>query len=110
MNIFRYLSDVAANAVFTDQPCRFCSSGKDCLEGVYFDTPGTDSVCLECLKQKKVSVPVPPYVRRQIKQNEPEKTALLMQTPPVPWVQYNDWPACCDDYVQYIGEWTKEDF
>lgn len=110
MNTFRYFSNAAANAAFTDQPCQFCSSVKECLEGVYFDSPDIRSVCFECLKRKKASVPIPPYVKKQISQNEPEKTALLMQTPPVPWVQYNDWPVCCDDYMRYIGEWTREDF
>lgn len=110
MNRFKYYSNPETNAVFTNRLCRFCSSSRECLEGVYFDVPGIDSVCLECLEQKKVSVPVPQYVKQQIRQNEPVKTALLMQTPPVPWVQYNDWPVCCDDYMQYIGEWTREDF
>ena len=30
--------------------------------------------------------------------------------PPVPWIQNNDWPVCCDDYMTYIGEWDREDF
>jgi len=30
--------------------------------------------------------------------------------PPVPWIQNNDWPVCCDDFMIYIGEWEQEDF
>lgn len=110
MNSFKYFFNVEENAVFSNKPCQFCFSGKDCLDGVYFDDPDVETICLKCLKQKKASVPIPQYVRRQIKQDEPLKTTVLMQTPPVPWVQYNDWPACCDDYMQYVGEWTKDTF
>lgn len=34
----------------------------------------------------------------------------MKYSPPVPWVQYNDWQVCCDDYMQYIGEWLQKDF
>ena len=42
------------------------------------------------------------------KQNE--KVTELSFCPPVPWIQNNDWPVCCDDYMKYIGEWEKTDF
>ena len=42
------------------------------------------------------------------KQNE--KVTELSFCPPVPWIQNNDWPVCCDDYMTYIGEWEREDF
>ncbi|AZK48807.1 CbrC family protein [Paenibacillus lentus] len=30
------------------------------------------------------------------------------KTPSVPWIQYNDWPICCNDYAKYLGEWKRE--
>ena len=38
-----------------------------------------------------------------------EEIEILKYTPPIPWVQFNDWKVCCDDYMQYIGEWEQKD-
>ncbi len=110
MSNYKYFTNVKDHVAFTNQLCQFCGSDRNCLEGVYFDNPDIKSACLDCLIQKRVRVSIPQYVKQQIKHNEQEKTSILMQTPPVPWVQYNDWPACCDDYMEYLGEWNREDF
>ena len=90
MRTYKYFDNVKKNAVFTEQACQFCGSKNDCLEGVYFEKNNIESVCVECLAQSK--------------------TSELSITPPVAWVQSNEWPVCCDDYMKYIGEWEKTDF
>jgi hypothetical protein len=32
----------------------------------------------------------------------------LAHTPPVPWLQNNEWPICSDDFAVYLGELTRE--
>ncbi|MCM1118874.1 MAG: CbrC family protein [bacterium] len=62
------------------------------------------------LADKKAEVDVPEYIQNRIMNNRTAKTDELRYTPPVPWVQYNDWPVCCDDFMQYMGEWQQKDF
>ena len=32
---------------------------------------------------------------------------ILSRTPPVPWIQENEWPAHCGDFCRYLGEWDQ---
>ncbi|WP_342346120.1 CbrC family protein [Paenibacillus mangrovi] len=36
--------------------------------------------------------------------------ADIERNPPVPWIQFNDWPVYKGDFMQYIGEWSQEEF
>ena len=105
-----YYQDVKKNAVFTKEPCQYCGKKEECLEGIYFEQDGVTSVCLSCLDSKKIEVDIPKYVRSRIKNSVNSKSDVLKYTPPIPWVQYNDWQVCCDDYMKYIGEWEQEQF
>lgn len=107
---YQYFSNVKRNAAFTEKPCQFCGKKEACLEGVYFGGNSPEAVCLSCLADKKAEVDVPEYIQNRIMNNRTAKTDELRYTPPVPWVQYNDWPVCCDDYMQYVGEWQQKDF
>ena len=109
MKQYEYFKNVEENAVFTKESCQFCGHNDNCLEGIYFEQPGLKSVCLSCLDKRIIGVEIPDYLKNKV-QNNVEKIEKLKYTPPVPWVQYNDWPVCCDDYMQYLGEWTQEDF
>ena len=110
MRIYKYYSNTKQNAIFTDEPCQFCGVEKDCLEGVYLEQDGIDSVCLSCLDKKKTEVDVPMYIQNRVKKDSVSKIEELKCTPPIPWVQFNDWQVCCDDYMKYLGEWEQEDF
>lgn len=109
---FRYFNDPIKNAVFTDVECQSCGSKEYCLEGEYFDR-GDEvvSVCLDCLMLGKITVDIPGYVKDKIDEDKQrgKKIKDLERTPPVPWIQYNDWPVCCSDFMCYLGEWEKED-
>jgi uncharacterized protein CbrC (UPF0167 family) len=124
---FKYFSNPLKNAEFTDEKCQSCGSDEYCLEGVYFDKGDeVTSVCLDCLKKGIVTVDIPEFIQERIKSHlhetfpsKDEKEIELLyhsllreleRTPPVPWIQYNDWPVCCGDFMQYIGEWKREDF
>ena len=110
MRTYKYYSNVEKNADFTEEPCQFCGTKEDCLEGIYFGQSDITSVCLSCLDKKKIEVDIPDYLQNRIKNNASSKIETLKYTPPIPWVQFNDWQVCCDDYMKYIGEWEQEDF
>jgi uncharacterized protein CbrC (UPF0167 family) len=123
---FRYFDDLLANAEFTDSPCESCGSEVNCLDGIYFDEPDFDreSICIECLVEGKVKVQINHYLIEKLKEHiantypnkeEARKIAHfqvteLEKTPPVPWIQQNDWVVCCGEFAKYIGEWEQEKF
>lgn len=120
---FKYFDNVLENAEFTDIPCEICGSQKNCLEGLYFECDDINSACIDCLSKGKIKVNITEFIKERIiahlkenNKNEDEierKVKMLVdeleRTPPVPWIQYNDWPICCNDFTKYLGEWGKED-
>lgn len=110
MKQYKYFFNVKKDAVFTEKQCQFCGTNENCLEGVYFEKEDVVSVCLTCLNKHKTNVEIPDYLSKCIHSNRDLKTKELMYTPPIPWVQFNDWQICCDDYMVYIGEWEQDDF
>ncbi len=109
MKKYKYFDNVKKNAVFTNQHCQFCGACNDCLEGVYFEKNGIESVCLECLSKLKASVFIPNEIQLKVKNDRDKKVSELSFTPPVAWIQNNEWPVCCDDFMEFIGEWDKEE-
>ncbi len=110
MKSYKYFENVEKNAYFTDVPCQFCSSKRSCLDGVFFERDDIVSICLNCFDQKKANVEVPDYIKARVKNDVDNKFESLQFNPPVPWIQSNDWPVCCDDYMIYVGEWEQDDF
>lgn len=55
MKKYKYYENIK-KAVFTEQPCQFCGSQNDCLEGVYFERKNIDSVCAQCLEKEACAV------------------------------------------------------
>lgn len=109
MNKYKYFDNIKKNAVFTEHACQFCGSEQDCLEGIYFDQSNIESVCLRCFSELKANVYIPDYIQAKVEKDRAGKVRELSFTPPIAWVQSNEWPACCDDFMEYIGEWEKED-
>ena len=125
MNIpqFKYYQQPEVNAILTQQKCQSCDSEEYCLEGEYFDHGSSvESVCLSCLSKGKITVNIPDFVRNRIKNHltgdctksqdsTQERVNQLIdelsKNPPVPWIQYNAWPVCCDDFCRYLGEWDQ---
>ena len=124
---FKYFSNPEINAEFTEEKCQVCGDGKNCLEGEYFDKGDeVSSVCLNCLIKGEVTVEISSYLRKKLfshlseiytQKDNSEIDELsgaivgdLEKNPPVPWIQYNDWPVCDGDFMQYLGEWKREDF
>ncbi len=111
MRNYRYFENAEENAYFTDTPCSFCKSEQFCLDGVFFKNfDGIESICLDCFDEKKISVKIPDYIKAKISSDIDNKADILQFNPPVPWIQDNDWPVCCDDFMIYIGEWEQDDF
>lgn len=110
MRHYKYFENVEKNAYYTDTKCQFCGNESNCLEGVFFEKENIFSICLDCFDKKMVSVEIPDYIKTRVKNNVYEKITDLKFTPPVPWIQNNDWPVCCDDFMVYIGEWQQIDF
>lgn len=124
---FKYFRNVKNNAVFTNEKCQFCGSTENCLEGEYFDSDSDIvSVCIDCLSKGKISVNITEYLRTkliehlketrgnrnmdQVEERAIELISELSKNPPVPWIQYNDWPVSCGEFCIYVGEWDKEEF
>lgn len=124
---FKYFIDPQTNASFTDENCQCCGAEKNCLDGDYFDRGAEiTSVCLNCLENGRITVEISEYIQKKLfshlqdtftQKNEEQLNELfksilheLQKTPPVPWIQYNDWPVADGDCMQYIGEWGQEDF
>ncbi|WP_407399208.1 CbrC family protein [Treponema sp.] len=110
MEEYKYHKNFKKNVMFSKEKCQFCGSEIDCLEGTYFDNPEIKSVCVSCFKRKKAEVLIPEFIKNKIKKDLNQEIEELKYTPPVPWIQYNDWQVCCDDFCIFIGEWKKEDF
>lgn len=110
MNNYRYFENVEKNAYLTNIPCQFCGREELCLDGAFFDRDDIESICLECFNKKKVNVDIPDYIKNRVEKETEHKVETLKYTPPVPWIQNNDWPVCCDDYMVYIGEWEQDEF
>lgn len=111
MNNYKYFDNVKKNGYFTESPCQFCGTTKNCLDGVFFESSDDiSSICLECFDKKKIHVSIPEYIKNRIKNNRDQKVNELQFCPPVPWIQNNDWPVCCDDFMVFIGEWEQEEF
>lgn len=123
---FKYFDDVIKNAEYSDDKCEICGSDEYCLEGEYFDhEEDIISVCIDCLRKGKVTVNIPDFIKerlyKNLKENETglDETKLkqklkscvqeLEKTPPVPWIQYNDWPVCCGEFARYMGEWDQDE-
>lgn len=111
MDNYKYFENAKKNGYFTELPCQFCGSHEFCLDGAFFQrSDDLSSICLDCLDKHCSSVEVPKYVADKVEDNRNKKVAELSFCPPVPWIQNNDWPVCCDDFMVYVGEWKQENF
>lgn len=123
---FKYFLNPEKNASYVDEPCEVCGSSDLCLDGTYFDNQEElESICMECLVKGKVVVEFPSFLydkiyyelkrikptltEEEIKYNVNDIFSELEKTPPVPWLQYNDWPVCCGDFMTYLGELTRNE-
>jgi uncharacterized protein CbrC (UPF0167 family) len=121
---FKYFADYQRWASFTTQP-HTCPNS-EALDGVFFDDSNVpDIVCLADLVAGKTRVYIPEYLieelKKSIHQTYPNssdevienmvntKVDELSRTPPVPWIQNNNWPIRNGDFCRYIGEWKQED-
>jgi Uncharacterised protein family (UPF0167) len=121
---FKYFQDPLKNIEFTDEPCQYCGSEVNCIEGVYLDTQDeVSSVCLKCFTEGKVIIEISDYIIEKLynhllttypKRSKTDISEIcnsliseLAKTPPVPWIQYNDWPVLNGDFMRYIGEWSQ---
>lgn len=111
MENYKYFENVKKNGYFTDVPCQFCGSKEYCLDGVFFEREDDfESICIDCFDKRKINVNILEYIKNRVMENREQKVDELQYCPPVPWIQNNDWPVCCDDYMVFIGEWEQDDF
>lgn len=111
MDNYKYFENAKKNGYFTEIPCQFCGATEHCLDGVFFQRhDDLISICLNCFDKKQIRVNIPSYLANQVSADRDQKVSDLSFCPPVPWIQNNDWPVCCDDFMVYIGEWEQEDF
>lgn len=124
---FKYFQDPLKYARYVEEPCEICGSTNLCLNGDYLErNDELESVCLDCLVEGKVVVQFPSFLydrlSAEVKRFNPKLGeddirsvvkgifSILEKTPPVPWIQYNDWPVCCGDFMLFLRELEREDF
>ncbi len=123
---FKYFPDFAKEAAFDAKGCAFCSR-VPALDGAWlqFDDDYDDPppVCIDDLLADKARVDIPRRLQQRLalavhaRHADWEEqrvatyvathTAELAHTPPVPWIQENEWPICAEDYAIYVGQLTR---
>ncbi|MBF6589715.1 MAG: CbrC family protein [Ktedonobacterales bacterium] len=124
--MFRYFPGYPEGAAFAEKPCYFCGACP-ALDGelLDFDEAFNDPppVCLPDFLAGKARMDIPSSIQRTLARNVEarhpdwneqaretyvqERTEELAHTPPVSWIQPNQWPVCGGDYAQFIGELTR---
>ena len=127
MTRFRYFPTFPEGACFDARPCAFCGA-TPALDGAWLDVDedydDPPPVCIEDLLRDRARVAIPAWMQQDLADHvatahpawaEQRKaayvaarTAALAHTPPVPWLQENEWPVCADDYACFDGELTRE--
>lgn len=127
MSSFAYFPVFPTGAHLSTESCGYCGKSP-AISGTYLrpigDGSETKAVCGDCLAGGRASVKVPKWVERELAEavnaSRPdwseerrsvyvaERVAELSHTPPVPWIQNNEWPVCHDDFAQFVGELTRE--
>ncbi len=124
---FKYFPDFAKEAVFDPRGCAFCGR-VPALAGAwldfdeYYDDP--PAACIDDLIADKARVDIPRRLQERLAQavhaSHPDwdgeqvaayvasRTDELAHTPPVPWVQENEWPIWVDDYAVYVGQLIRD--
>jgi uncharacterized protein CbrC (UPF0167 family) len=125
MGIFRYFPDFPEGADLRDTPCILCDRRPAIPEiRLGFGRGLEGAVCATCIAEGKATVRVPSWVQSELEagvtRTHPEwsdqehvryvseRVNELAHTPPVPWLQDNDWPVCDDDFAMYRGEVTRD--
>lgn len=122
---FKYFPDFPAGADLTSDPYSYCGRAP-ALPAIRlgFGTGANGSICADCLAKGMATVNVPSWVQRDLEsgvdRTHPdwseqqrsryvsERVNELARTPPVPWLQNNEWPVCGDDFAEYNDEVARE--
>ena len=125
MSQFRYFPTFPEHADLRDRPCVYCGRAPS-IPGVRLNSGPESSqpACADCLAIGKAAVKIPKWVitdlERAVSTTHPdwsvdrqatyvaERIDELAHTPPIPWLQNNEWPVCGDDFAVYEGELTRE--
>lgn len=125
MSQFRYFPAFPSGAALKETACTWCG-GTPSIPPVYLAPVGkaTTPLCADCLAQGRGGVAIPSWVKRDLAHavatahpswspGEQEsfvaaRLEALAHTPPVAWLQNNEWPVCGDDFAVFLGELTRE--
>ena len=125
MTQFRYFPAYPQGAQLGDDACDLCGH-RPAITGIRLglrmDEPR--NVCADCLAADKVAASIPQWIQQDVRDAvdrlHADWSAMaradlvaarvyeLAHTPPVPWLQNNEWPLCGDDFAIYQGELTQE--
>lgn len=127
MGTFEYFPNFPEGAQLRPEACGYCGRSPAIpAERLMFNpgNAGPKVVCADCLQEGKARVRIPQWIERELWQaigqvhpdwNPTQRAELvairlskLAHTPPIPWLQSNEWPICGDDFARYGGELTRE--
>lgn len=123
---FRYFPDYPVGAPLEAPACALCGASP-AIPGQWLakDDDGTRrDACAECVAIGNTHADVPSWIERDllasVEAQHPDwsiekrssyvaaRIAELSRTPPIAWIQDNEWPVCGDDFAAYVGELTRE--
>lgn len=127
MTSFDYFPTFPGGAQLREEACSFCARSP-AIPAVRLKLQASEekpkAVCADCLRIGRARTEVPTWVEREltnaVRAAHPEwdsdevarhvasRVDALSHTPPVPWLQNNEWPACKDDFAVYRGELTRD--
>lgn len=122
---FRYFPGYAAENIEgeSEERCAFCGANRILTGAVEAPSGELTEACLTCFLAgkavagepdtvgdlaKNVAAAHPDWTPDECATYIAERRTELSRTPPVPWIQENEWPVCGDDFAVYLGEWTQE--
>jgi uncharacterized protein CbrC (UPF0167 family) len=127
MSGFEYFPNFPEGARLGAEACEYCGHSPAIPAVRLNPAPGEDNrkaVCADCLRAGRASAKIPTWVERELAhavgaahpawsgQQRADFVASrvdkLAHTPPVPWLQNNEWPVCNNDFATYIGELTRD--
>lgn len=125
MSQFRYFPTFPEHANLRVEPCAMCGRAPT-VPAVRLHGGAVDrqSVCADCLAEGKAAVQIPKWIIKELEHGvsgahpdwSAEKRASyvadrvdeLAHTPPIHWLQNNEWPVCDDDFAAYERELSRE--
>lgn len=120
MSDFRYFPRFPESARLDAGNCAYCGASPTIPGGRL--APRV-AACAECVRSGRAQQPVPRWIQQALAHAVAashsdwsqerqaawgaQRVAELAATPPIAWLQNNEWPVCQDDFAVFAGELSQ---